>query len=138
MDKHFNSSIDIEVPFHDVDSMHVVWHGHYSKYIELARCKLLESFNYNYDAMWDSGYSWPVVDMRLKFVKPARFGQLIRVHATLVEWEYRLKIDYRIIDIESGEKLTTAYTTQVAIDRSSGEMCYVSPPILATCLGIET
>ena len=130
-------SIDIEVPFHDVDSLHIVWHGHYAKYIELARCKLLESFNYGYRSMAESGYSWPVVDMRLKYVRPAHFGQHIRVTANLKEWEYRLKIGYEIFDIETGEKLTKAHTVQVAVELTSGEMCYESPAILAQCLGIK-
>ena len=125
------ASMEIEVPFHDVDSMHVVWHGHYAKYIELARCKLLDSFGYGYAAMRESGFAWPVVDMRLKYVKPAFFGQLIRVDASLEEWEYRIKIAYRITDAKTAEKLTKAYTVQVAVDIKSGEMCYESPPILA-------
>ena len=29
---------DVTVPFFDVDSMNVVWHGHYVKYLEIARC----------------------------------------------------------------------------------------------------
>ncbi|MFK7978199.1 MAG: acyl-CoA thioesterase [Halioglobus sp.] len=133
----FSSHIDIEVPFHDVDSMRVVWHGHYTKYFELARCKLLESFDYGYTDMFESGYSWPVVDMRLKYVKSAYFGQVIRVEASLKEWRYRLKINYRITDAESGEKITSGYTSQVAIDLKTNEMCYQSPDVLAQRLGIE-
>ncbi len=129
-------SLDIKVPFHDVDSMHIVWHGHYSKYFELARCELLESFGYGYKAMAASGYAWPVVDMRLKYVKPARFDQLIRVSAALEEWEYRLKIAYVIRDAASGEKLTKGHTMQVAVDMSTNEMCYESPAILKDKLGI--
>lgn len=135
MDNARTCSIDMEVPFHDVDSMNVVWHGHYTRYIEIARCKLLESLDYGYTTMWESGHLWPVVDMRLKYVKSARFSQRIRVQATLVEWEYRIKISYLITDIESGGKLTTGYTTQVAVDKESGEMCYLSPPIVAQRLG---
>lgn len=134
----FSSHIDIEVPFHDVDSMRIVWHGHYTKYFELARCKLLESFGYGYTAMFESGYGWPVVDMRLKYVKSARFGQLIRTEASLKEWRYRLKINYRITDVATGEKLTSGYTSQVAIDLENGEMCYQSPDVLAQRLGLET
>jgi acyl-CoA thioester hydrolase len=137
MPEKISSFIDIEVPFHDVDSMNVVWHGHYAKYLELARCRFLESFNFSYKSMANSGYSWPVVDMRLKYVRPARFGQHIRVTATLKEWEYRLKIGYEIFDISTGEKLTKAYTTQVAVDLESGEMCYESPEILARRLGVK-
>ncbi|MGI9292757.1 MAG: acyl-CoA thioesterase, partial [Pseudomonadales bacterium] len=75
----------IEIPFHDVDTAAITWHGHYVKYFEVARCILLESFDYNYPQMGESGYFWPIVDMRIRFVNPSRFGQKIKVRATLVE-----------------------------------------------------
>ena len=54
----------IEVPFHDVDVMDVAWHGHYVKYLELARCALLRQIDYDYPQMRDSGYAWPVVEKK--------------------------------------------------------------------------
>ncbi len=51
-----SSYLDIKVPFYDVDSMRIVWHGHYVKYIEDARCVLLDKLGYNYLAMEESGY----------------------------------------------------------------------------------
>ncbi|WP_343034423.1 hypothetical protein [Candidatus Methylobacter favarea] len=36
-----HTAVDIEIPFHDIDMMEVVWHGHYAKYFESARCALL-------------------------------------------------------------------------------------------------
>ncbi len=126
----FSTTTDILVPFHDVDSMHVVWHGHYVKYLEVARCEFLEAFDYGYQAMRDSGFAWPVIDMRIKYIKPLHFGQRIRVHCTLREWEYRLKIDYVISDLETGERLTKGYTIQVAVDMAKNEMCFESPAIL--------
>ncbi len=133
-----NCEIELEIPFHDVDSMHVVWHGHYTKYLELARCALLETFNYSYKAMAASGYAWPIVDMRLKYVQPAEFGQRIRVQAQVVEWQYRLKIQYLIFDATTQMKLTKAHTTQVAVDLQTKEMCYESPPVLAERLGFDS
>ena len=118
------------VPFHDVDSMQVVWHGHYVKYLEVARCEFLDSFDYGYAAMAESGYAWPIVDMRIKYVKPLVFGQKIQVRCSLQEWEYRLKIDYLITDAGTGERLTKGHTIQVAIDAGSGAMCFESPPVL--------
>lgn len=126
----FSTTTDILVPFHDVDSMHVVWHGHYVKYLEVARCEFLEAFGYGYQAMRDSGFAWPVIDMRIKYIKPLHFGQRIRVHCALREWEYRLKIDYVISDVETGERLTKGYTIQVAVDMAKNEMCFESPAIL--------
>lgn len=129
-------SMEMTVPFHDVDPMNIVWHGRYVKYLEVARCELLESFCYSYSDMFESGYSWPVVDMRIKYVKPATFGQKIRVTATVVEWDFRLKINYLIEDIETGNKLTKGYTIQVAVDMSTEEMCGESPDILLEKLGV--
>ena len=40
--------IEVVPPFFDIDSMDIVWHGHYVKYLELARCALLEKFGYGY------------------------------------------------------------------------------------------
>lgn len=127
---------DIVIPFFDLDPMQVVWHGHYVKYLELARCDLLEQIGYDYRQMFDSGYAWPVVDMRIQYVKPLRMGQVIRVQARLSDWQYRLKISYVISDANSGERLTKGYTTQVAVDLATEEMCLESPQALKSALGI--
>jgi acyl-CoA thioester hydrolase len=126
----------IKVPFHDLDPAGIVWHGHYLKYFEVARCELLESFGYNYDRMVESGYAWPVIDMHLRFVKPALFGQEILVTAELAEWEYRLKIDYVIRDL-AGARMCKGSTVQVAVAIATREMCLRSPDILFTKLGLE-
>ncbi len=128
----------IEIPFHDVDVMRVAWHGHYAKYLEIARCELFEQFDYNVPQMEASGYAWPVIDMRIRYAQPLHFQQKVRVKATLVEWENRLKVNYLITDVETGKRLTKAYTVQVAVDVASGEMLYVSPDILFQKLGLKS
>ena len=128
---------EIKVPFHDVDSMHVVWHGFYVKYFEIARCELLDEIGYNYLQMRESGYGWPVIDLRIRYARPLRFEQKIRVIAKLKEWENRLKIDYVIEDFESGKRLTKGYTVQVACDLKTNEMLFESPDILFQKLGIK-
>ena len=131
MAKSIGAEVEISVPFHDVDSMGIVWHGHYIKYFELARCALLESFNFGYVEMAKSDYSWPVVETRVKYVQPIRYRQDVLVQATLKEWEYRLKIDYLIRDKATGLKLTRGYTVQAAVDISNNELCLPLPSILA-------
>ncbi|MBK8106482.1 MAG: acyl-CoA thioesterase [Betaproteobacteria bacterium] len=128
--------IEVTPAFYDIDPMEIVWHGHYVKYLELARTALLARFDYDYPKMRASGYAWPIVDMRLKYARPASFGQRLLVWASIVEWENRLRIDYRISDAVSGQKLTTATTTQVAIDMATREMCFVCPPVLWERLGV--
>lgn len=123
-------TVDIEIPFHDVDVMAIAWHGHYAKYLEVARCAMLESIGYNVPQMVDSGYAWPVIEMKIRYAQPLRFQQLIRVEASLVEIENRMKIDYRIFDADSGRRLTKAYTVQVALCMETQEMLFASPSVL--------
>lgn len=125
-----SASIEIEVPFHDVDAMQVAWHGHYLKYFELARCALLRSFNYDYPQMQASGYLWPVVECQLKYMRPARYGQRLRVEATLLEHENRLRIGYSIVCADSGERLTRGQTIQLAIDAATQSLQFVSPAVV--------
>ena len=119
----------IQVPFFDIDTLHVVWHGHYVKYLEIARCALLDHIGHNYNQMLEAGYAWPVIDMQLRYVRGATFGQQLNVRANLVEWENRLKVSYLITDLASGERLTRACTVQVAVDIASREMQLASPRV---------
>lgn len=117
------------VPFFDVDSMNIVWHGNYCKYLELARCQLLDKIGYNYRAMAESGYGFPIVDLQIKYIKPLQFEQSIVITATLVEWQYRLKIIYLIADAVSGEKLTKAHTIQAAVDMTTKQLRLECPEV---------
>jgi acyl-CoA thioester hydrolase len=128
---------DIQVQFFDLDPMNIVWHGNYVKYLEIARCALLDSIGYNYVQMRESGYMWPVIDVSLRYIGSAVFAQRLLVRAELVEWENRLKVDYVITDAASGKRLTRASTTQVAVDIKTGEMCFGSPAILFEKLGVS-
>ena len=136
MNNELSTEMVIEVPFYDLDPMQVVWHGNYVKYFEKIRCELLKKFEYDYVDMKDSGYMWPIVDMRLKYVNSAVFGQKLLCKATIIEYENRLKIDYTIRCQETGKRLTKGYTVQVAVDIVSKEMQFVSPAILLEKLGV--
>ena len=127
----------VQVPFHDVDLMAVAWHGHYLKYFEIGRGALLDVFSYNYQEMKDSGYAWPVVDVHLRYVKPARLGQKLRVTAMLKEYDLRLKINYLMTDALTGEKLTKGHTIMVPVDIETGELYLGTPKILLDKLGID-
>lgn len=130
MQNSIRAFIDKEVPFYDVDAYQVVWHGHYPKYFEEARCALLEKIGYDYQTMEKTGYAFPVVDLRVRYVSPIVFKQKVRVLATMKEWEQRLVINYLISDRTTGARLTKGYTTQVAILMPENITQYVSPPDL--------
>ncbi len=129
-------SIELQPAFHDLDPMDIVWHGNYAKYLEIARCALLARFNYDYPQMRDSGYAWPIVDMRLKYIRPVSYDQRICIRAEITEWENRLRIDYVITDAVTGQRLNKAHTIQVAVNMQTREMDYICPPVLWERLGV--
>lgn len=129
--------IEISPAFHDLDPMDIVWHGNYVKYLELARDALMAKYHYDYPQMRASGYAWPIVDLRLKYVGMVSYGQRIKVRARIVEWESRLKIEYLITCAETGARLNKATSVQVALDIQTREMCWICPPVLWARLGID-
>jgi acyl-CoA thioester hydrolase len=132
------AEVEMVIPFHDVDMLEITWHGHYCRYFEIARCALLEKIDYGYQTMRSTGYVWPVIDLHLRFLRPSRFGQCIRISAEMVEYEYRMKINYRVTDAETGTPLVKGQSIQVAVDARTGEMCYASPDILHRKLGLKS
>lgn len=79
-------SLELDVPFFDVDSLFIVWHGHYVKYFEMARCAFLAEIQHDYNVMRETGFAYPIVKLDVKYIKPATFGQKIRVEMAVVEF----------------------------------------------------
>ncbi len=121
------ASIEIEVPFHDLDPADIVWHGNYARYLALARDALMRQLGYSHAQMKDAGVLWPVVEMKLRYMQPARLDQRLRVSATIVEHQQRLKIVYEIADAASGRRLTRAHTVQVPVQIPEGRLLFEAP-----------
>lgn len=131
-----SGEVEIQVPFHDLDPLEVVWHGHHVKYFEAARCALFDRIGYNFPQMKDSGYMWPVIELFVRYAQPLRFGQIVRVRADLMECECRLKVAYLVSDARTGQRLARGHTVQVAVDAATGELCLRSPEVLLQKLGM--
>ena len=127
MNKKLSSQFEMEVPFFDVDSYRIVWHGNYAKYFEIARCHLLEKINYSYQTMEESGYAFPIIDLQVRYRKALKFGQKVSVIATLNAWQNKLVIDYLIKDADTGQTLTKGQTTQVAVSMPDEITQFQSP-----------
>ncbi|MGA7965488.1 MAG: acyl-CoA thioesterase [Gammaproteobacteria bacterium] len=128
-----SASVEIEVAFPDLDPMAIAWHGHYLRYFESARVALMRRIGYDYPDMQASGYTWPIIEAKLRYVRAARYAQRLRVTAGLETWETCLHIGYMITDANNGERLTTGYTRQCAVD-ADGELQLCTPEALLQCL----
>lgn len=121
-------SIPLKVAFYDVDSMGVVWHGNYVKFLEVARCTLLDKIGYGYNEMKNDGVAFPVITMSLKFVKSLYFDDEATIDTQLIEYKDFLSIRY-IIRNKAGDVCLKADSKQVAVKWSATghETLYQSP-----------
>ena len=118
------------IPFYDVDPMRVVWHGNYVKYLEDARCAFLAEKNLTYQDMEDMGYAFPIVEMKIKYIRPCLFEQKIDICTMLVAYDNFLTFKYEIQDAQTHQKLCTAETKQMCISIETKETLFEIPEII--------
>ena len=119
------------IEFYSLDPMQIVWHGNYINYFELGRRSLLEKIGYGYNEMKDSGFAFPVVEISVKYLRPLRYKDRIRIKAILTEYESCLRIKYEIYNSETGAAVTMGLSTQMAYDIKTNESCFTCPVVLA-------
>jgi len=124
-----STEIQFKVDFNDCDPMKIVWHGNYINYFERARCALLDKIGYNYIAMEESGYLFPVSEVKSKYIKSLRFGDICRAKAILVEYENMIKINFELYNAKSGELTTKGCVSQICVNAKTGETQFVCPKI---------
>jgi acyl-CoA thioester hydrolase len=123
-------SVELEIPFHDVDVLEVAWHGHYPKYLELARTALIRSRRLDNDEMRALGFRLYVSEYFLRHVAPLRYGDRVRVHAWLVEVENRIRIAYQVQNLTLKKLAAQGWTVLVSTN-AAGELCLETPaPVL--------
>lgn len=129
-DKYFVSEETIiTAEFFDVDAMNIVWHGNYVKFMEIARCRLLNKIGYGYKEMVKEGFVYPVTGINLKYIRSVYFEDNITVKTYLTEYENCIKIKYEIYN-EKNELCTKAESTQMCMNSKTNESLFVSSPWL--------
>jgi acyl-CoA thioester hydrolase len=119
-------SVEIEVPFHDVDALGVVWHGHYYKYLELARTRLLRSIGLDAGDLIGPRYRFLVAETRCRHAFPLRYGDLARVDAWLRDVRNRIHVAFEITNLTHARRAARAKTVLVTLD-ASGRLLLETP-----------
>jgi len=123
-------AIELEVPFHDVDALQVVWHGHYLKYLELARTALLRARRLDAPDLIALGLRFLVAESHLRHVYALRYADRARVSAWFLEIENRLRIAYHVENLTTGRLAAQGFTVLVTT-LADGALCLETPaPLL--------
>ncbi len=109
----------IKVRYAETDQMGVVHHGNYAQYLELARIEWLEQFGVSYKKMEEDGVMLPVYELKFKFLRPAKFEDVLRVETNLLELpSAKIVFEYLIFN-QNEILLTKASSTLVFMDSLS-------------------
>src|SRR4029453_6655862 len=135
------TSIEFEVAFHDGDSVGIVWHGHYYKYLELARTALLRARNLDASDLIALGFGMVRIESRCRHVAPLRYGDRARVVAWFRDVSHRICIDYEIRKVGCGSRVARAQTVLATVTLD-GRLLLCTPPeigerLAAAPLGAE-
>lgn len=110
------TSVEFEVPFHDVDVMGVVWHGHYYKYLEAARTQLLRSCGLDAGDMIGPRYGFFVIESKCRHTYPLHYGDRARVTAWVKDFSHRIFIAYEVGNLSRKRRAARAHTVLATLD----------------------
>jgi acyl-CoA thioester hydrolase len=106
----------LRVRYAETDQMGYVYYGNYAQYFEVGRVEALRSLGYTYRFMEESGVMMPVANMDIKFIKPARYDDLLSITTRIKEMPSAKMIFEYEIKNESNLLIVTGSTTLVFID----------------------
>lgn len=106
----------LRVRYGETDPMKYVYHGNYAEYFEVARVELFREIGLSYKEIEDLGIWLPVSELKIKFIKPALYDDLLHIKTSIKQLPgARVIFDYEIYN-DYNEKLTEASTTLFFLD----------------------
>jgi acyl-CoA thioester hydrolase len=117
------NDIEFRVRYAETDQMGVVYHANYLVWCEMGRTDFIRQLGVSYADLERSGVSLAVSELSARFHAAARYDELIRVHTILADVRSRMIVfDYVVSNAETDQRLVSARTTLVSLDRSGKPM----------------
>src|SRR5688572_866071 len=90
----FSSETKIRVRYTETDQMGVVYHSHYFQYFESARAESIRQLGFTYADMEKMGVIMPVIEVQCRYLRPARYDDLLTIRVILKELPVHHKIEF--------------------------------------------
>ncbi len=89
------------VSYAETDKMGYLYYGRYAEYYETGRVEALRALGFVYREMEENGLIMPVVDMRIRYRKPAFYDDLLEIKTSIPELPgVRIRFNYEIFNSE--------------------------------------
>ncbi len=128
--------VRLNVPFHDLDPMRVVWHGNYFKYFEIARDGFLNKLGVDLQSIAEkTNYLFPITKTYVKHISPLKHRDEFICKATLLEAKFKIAFAFEIRLAENNKLCAKGKTEQVAVKLPEMEIIFSIPDEIRTALG---
>lgn len=125
MTKILKDRTEVKVRFGEVDSMGIIWHGNYVKYLEEGRESFGKKYGISYLDIYANDVMAPVVNMNIDFKKQVFYGDKLIIETEFVDHEAaKIVFQYKIFRKSDNELVATAESTQVFIDLEREMLLY--------------
>lgn len=119
----YTYSTKIRVRYGETDQMGYMYYGNYAEFYEVGRVEMLRSLGMSYQAMEDSGIMMPVLELKCKYIKPAKYDQEITVKVIVDKMPgVRIHFLYELYN-EDEELINLGETTLVFVDMEKNKPC---------------
>jgi len=116
----FTTETRIRVRYAETDQMGVVYHSNFFPYFESARTESIRELGFTYADMEKMGVIMPVVDVHCRYLRPARYDDLLTIRTSLKELPLQHKIEFHHdVYNEKEEHLATAKITLYFVEAGS-------------------
>ncbi|MFD2574093.1 acyl-CoA thioesterase [Spirosoma soli] len=114
---------NIRVRYYDTDQMGIVYYGNYARFYEIGRVETIRHLGLHYKELEERGISMPVYDLSSRFIRPAKYDDLLTIRVTIPQLpKTRFLFTYEIFN-QDGQLLNTGQTTLVFIRTDTGRPC---------------
>ena len=88
--------------------MNIVYYGNYAQYFEVGRVESIRQLGYTYKDMEEQGVIMPVVELHIKYLRPATYDDLLTVKTQIRELTTTHRIEFfQEVYNEKGKMLTS-------------------------------
>lgn len=109
----------IRIRYGETDQMGYVYYGNYAQFFEIGRVEMLRSLGVSYRELEDQGIMLPVVDLSVKYIKPALYDDLITIRTKINKVpSVKIHFEYEILN-EAGQLLNKASTVLVFVKKEN-------------------
>jgi acyl-CoA thioester hydrolase len=117
----------INVRFHEVDSLRIVWHGHYLKYFEDGREAFGRKYGIGYMDVFNVGLMTPLVKISCEYKRPVKYEDSVMLETRFINTgAAKVIFEFSLYNEDTKEIYAIGESTQIFLNEK-GELMLTPP-----------